>query len=257
MEVSISSMDATVSKQSRPASMDHRAVFYTLNLVVDGVLHVFRCGHGSGKYNAPIKDVVSYYNAVIKKNRIAVFTTTESQEKGIAKALRSKLGSGYAVRRVGAYICVVDKKVLKFTLTPQKLVRMTRTKGFPDWRNLFVGVFRVRLLADTRVPIAVTVGHTPAGVEYGKSWRMSNPKAVETHKKGLVAWGRWIDKLKKTTVALAHGDYNTDFKTEFWRRNATERMRGQLIWNHANTKNSIGSHTSRIIDGAIIRKGRK
>lgn len=247
---------AVVSQMPKPKSMDHRAIWFMFMLVSGGRRVQLTGGHASGKWSAPVRDVVDYYARLIRNHELDFLTATEGQQRGLVKALQSRLGKQYAVRKAGNYLCIIDRRVFKWTpLVPARQIRLTRTKNMPDWRNLFLGIFRIRCLQLPDVPIVVNVGHAPASIESGDNYRRANPKAVETHKNGMAAWGRWLDRRARTTVAITTGDGNADLRRAAWRARFNRDLGRGLVWNYSNTRNTRGSLGRRLIDFALIRTG--
>lgn len=243
------SYGAKVSGVPKPENMDHKAVVWGEHL---GDVEIVRV-HSSGAHmTATVDEVVRYTKLLIEAHRPAVLTTTESTQKGLVRAMRKELGPRYLVRKAGEYLCILDSVHAAFRPWPSHRRRMTRIKGLnDDWRNLFIGDFRIRFQRAPGLRYCAAVGHVASGVQDGDRYRRDRLAMVLANHEGMINWGKWMDK-RDGLIISASGDFNLDFRRQVWRNEVERCMGGTLIWG---SDAHEGSHYNRLIDGAVLRMG--
>ena len=210
--------------------------------------------HASLKHDADRDAVAAWLAALVAGRRLHVLTCTEAQQPGIRRVLARRLGRAYRVRRRGEYLIVTHRRTLRAASVPRLWLLSTRAKnGLPGWRQ-------VRVAADTyRVAgrrLRIMVGHMPAGVESGDSWRADRPSAaaVTCAQEGYSRWGARIRRgARRGVVQVAALDANLDQRRDGWRRWVSTRL-GPSVW--AGRVPDRGTHGHRLIDTAHITGAR-
>lgn len=222
-------------------------------------MHVVTDTHISLKHTAPKGEpgpdpraVAAYVAEVIADARSDEFTTSESG-KAYADAIRSALGPGWAVARRGEYLYGWRRDVFRRRIgRPLRRVRMTRTRGAADWRNLFVLKARMLHLKSQR-NWAREVGHMPATVQDGRRWRASSSQAVGTHQAGTRRWGAQVKRglrLWPKTIRVVTYDSNLDHRLDVWRDHMTAEFGMPSIWSAKTATKGTHPrvHPTRVID---------
>jgi hypothetical protein len=241
--------NARIADTPKPHTLDHTAIIWVEH--IDDI--TITRAHASLRFDAPVTDVVDYLHAIIVEYRPAVLETTEAEQRGIVRALRKRLGRHYGVRKCREYLCIVDRSNARHRIRRPRLVRMTRIPGLVDWRNLFVGEFRIKLLADPKIRYVAEAGHVASGVQHGASYRTDRPELVAANRDGLAAWGRHIDNLTGTVVSAAM-DSNLDQHLKVWRDRTGAALGGPTIWDQHQPAG--GTHAGgRLIETAVLRHG--
>lgn len=220
-----------------------------------------RIVHASLRFDADTGSVTDYLRRVVRYERPDVLTCTEAQQRHIVRDLRRTLGKNWRVTRKGEYlICWRRDTLAGIPTRPPRLWHLTHVAGFPEWRQLRVGVRWLRH-RHTGKRVRVMVGHCPAGVEFGDGWRSGRvvpageravtARAVEASQRGLAAWGKRIHRrLGRGVVQVAVMDSNLDQHRAAWRAYLTGALHAPSIW--ARDVPKRGSHGHRLIDTAHV-----
>lgn len=229
---------------------------------------VLTLAHSSGRFDVSAHARASYLRAVAQHHGVDLLTTTEDEQRGIVALIRRALAPlGYRVHREREYVTAWRRTVFTPTLStaPGRLGRvravvhrLTRTSGFPLWRQLFVSRTRLRHRA-LDVPVLAWVAHTPAGVQNGKKWRTATAtdrRAVATWLAGTGSWGaamRTRQARQPNLLQIAGGDFNLDMHDPDWREHVTRSLGVDPIPDHLVPPR--GSHGARLIDGVFVLGG--
>lgn len=235
----------------RPHSLDHAAIAAGL-WIRRGQWHTHLVTvHASGRFDAPVADVVAYVVALVAHYKPDILTATEAEQHGVADALQAALGDKYAVEKAAEYLCIRKVATVASNGTPAH-VRLTDTAGLrQDWRNLFIGAFPLRL---GTLPIMVTVGHCPSAVQAGDHYN-GRVQLVTTSRTGFKAWGTWMDARPRPELQLAAMDSNVDHHRRAWRLALQLWLGATSIWTRKRPK--TGTHAGRrLIDAIYIRHGK-
>lgn len=252
---------AVATKVSKPAGMDHTAVVAKIRFVQGAHHYDMTVIHCSGKFDEDVQALVDYHKRLIKFYQADILTTTESEEPRVQAAEIKALGPLWSVRRVSEYMVCVRNAVCEFDGARPKprLAQYSRNEDIPEWRNLYVGIFWVKLHVNGSIDIdlCVTVGHTPSDVEYGNSWRHDSHAAEEQvldWMHGVAKWGQYTrNKRTRPVCYLINGDMNVDMSKQVWLKQVHKYMGPDLVVCWDKHQPSQGSHGNRLIDMIAVR----
>ena len=207
--------------------------------------------HVSGKFSIDADVFGRHLRTLARRHNADVLTTTES--KGKKRAVR-RHNPEFRVAARGEYLVMWRKGALK-SRTRARLRRITVTKWtrlFPSWRD--TRLMTKGLKVDRRHKLRISVGHLPAGVQDGATWKRGPvaDKASATSRTALRKWGRLLARGRYTQDAC--GDFNLDQRRNQWREYAEQQLGAPSIWTGRRTPH--GTHGSRLIDTAHVRGAR-
>ena len=215
-------------------------------------MSTLRVGHLSGKWSADKHDVAGYIAHEVRSRNLDICTTTEAQQWFIVETVKDALGPGFGVVKRREYLVVYRKATVRRALRPTRILRLSNVRNFPQWRQLWVGVFWFRVRA-TGTLSKVMVGHMPAGVQSGRAWRTDSPLAVAASTQGSATWGRRIARLRSrrpNVLQIATMDSNLDQKDAHWRGWLSDQLHAASVWQGRVPHE--GSHVDRLIDTAHV-----
>lgn len=206
--------------------------------------------HISLKHSLDPDLIARYVVAVIKRDNVASFSTTESS-RAYFRAIRRALGRDWIVTYSGEYVIGVRRDRFKRAPILGTLTRLTQVydKG-ASWRDFYVHR-RIFIHQATGREYGPGAGHPPATVEMGDNWRDSNPEGVRASKRGLRRDGRWIVRIQRRRpgIVIDRGlDTNFDHHRPVWRKRGRTMLRLDGMWDRRRPHTSIGTHGDRLID---------
>lgn len=213
----------------------------------------FTVAHLSMFQGAPTADVADYVAAVIAHHTADIVTTTECRRK--AKAIRAKLGDGFAVASIGEH-CIIWRRA-RFSRWPGTITRSRAAYAVPWFtRGGSARTFRVlqRDLRDkaTGHHIRVQTAHCPSHVEHGDQWRTDTAqRRVTSAREGFRQWGKWVRTASRRKPGLVHVltmDANLDQRRDAWRTYLTDTLGLPSVWEDGRWP--YGTHGNRVIDTA-------
>lgn len=206
----------------------------------------------ASRYNARPKAPAKYLRARLiergTKRRPAIIGMTEVYAQHKPHLRRLLIGLGYTVRFRDEYLIAWLPKVLKpRTDTPLVLRRMCELReGRDRWMDPDMLTARLTHI-DTGTPVAVDVLHSPAGVEWGRSYRGGIQS--KAHQETYAAWGRLIRSRRTGVVTIALHDSNVDHGRREWRARIEKALGLGGLWS---VVTPVGTHRN-----PGTRKGRR
>lgn len=207
-----------------------------------------RVAHASGRYDADPHEVAAYIAENIRRLRLDLVTTTESQQRGIGGIVRETVGERFGVAKKGEYLCIWRRSL--FSRRPRQSPRMLHVShilGLIAWRQMRAAVFPIQLHGPG-IPVDAVSSHAPSAVQSGARWS-DNRRQVSASQRGHRRLGRWILRRRAARprlVILVGEDSNLDHHLRTWREWLRTNLHAPSIW--ATEQPARGSHGHRLID---------
>lgn len=206
--------------------------------------------HISLKHSLNPELIARYVVAVIERDNVTAFSTTESS-RAYFLAIKRLLGRDWIVTFSGEYAIGVRRDRFMRTRVLGTFTRLTQVyEKSASWRDFYVHR-RIFVHRATGRQYAIAAGHPPATVEMGDTWRESNPDGVRASKRGLRRQGRWVERIERRRPGIVVDtglDTNFDHHRPSWRNRGRAMLRLDGMWDKRRPHPSIGTHGARLID---------
>lgn len=218
---------------------------------------ILRVGWAAGRFDSDANEVAGYLAANIRRYRLDLVGTDESQQLGLQGIVAELVASTHAVWKRGEYMAIYRRSALA-RRARSRMWHLSAVAGLIGWRQMRAAVFPLRITA-TGSPMRLPLSHTPAHVEMGEHWRddtRSARKQVRASKRGHHRLGlrlRRAARRNPNLFQLVLEDANTDQLLAVWRHWVSLELGGHSIW--AGRLPGRGSHGDRLIDTGTVVAG--